>query len=147
MDACFGGTAMRSSARDYIDLGTGAVDRLIFWDPDIYQRELERIFARCWLFVAHESQLPKTGDYITTSMGQDAVIVSRASDHQIRVSLNSCPHRGNRVCFSDHQAFKRCYEMVNLAAFSMLGINHSNRANLSVIALLSASLRMEIGFI
>ena len=92
---------MLMPARDYIDLTTGSVDRRIFWDPDIYERELERIFARCWLFVAHESQLSKTGDYVTASMGQDAVIVSRASDQKIHVSLNSCPHRGNRICFSD----------------------------------------------
>ncbi|HCO44574.1 MAG TPA: aromatic ring-hydroxylating dioxygenase subunit alpha, partial [Gammaproteobacteria bacterium] len=40
----------------YMDLEEGWVDRRIFWDQAIYERELEAIFARCWQFVAHESQ-------------------------------------------------------------------------------------------
>ena len=40
-----------------VDIENGLIDRRIFWDEAIYQRELEKIFARCWLFVAHESQI------------------------------------------------------------------------------------------
>ncbi|MES2534383.1 MAG: aromatic ring-hydroxylating dioxygenase subunit alpha [Pseudomonadota bacterium] len=84
-----------------VDLKNGTIDRRIFWDEGIYALELERIFARCWLFVCHESQIPARGDFITTQMGQDAVIASRAEDGAVHVMLNSCPHRGNRVCFAD----------------------------------------------
>lgn len=79
----------------------GAIDRRIFWDPHIYERELERIFARAWLFVAHESQIAEPGAFLTTYMGEDSVIVARADGGSINVFLNSCPHRGNRVCFAD----------------------------------------------
>lgn len=89
-----------NSLGSLIDYDAGKIDRRIFWDEDIYVRELERIFARCWLFVAHESQIKKFGDFVTTYMGQDAVIVARAKDGSINVMLNSCPHRGNRVCFA-----------------------------------------------
>lgn len=88
------------SLKPLIDYEAGIIDRKIFWDEEIYQRELERIFARCWLFVAHESQIKEFGDFVTTYMGQDAVIVARAKDGSINVMLNSCPHRGNRVCFA-----------------------------------------------
>lgn len=86
---------------DLIDADFGVIDRKIFWDEAIYQNELERIFARSWLFVAHESQLPTPGAFVTTYMGEDSVIVARADDQTINVFLNSCPHRGNRVCFAD----------------------------------------------
>jgi len=85
----------------YVDVAAGTVDRHIFWDETIYQRELEQIFARCWLLVGHESQIPAPGDYLTTAMGEDQVIVVRQSDGSIVALINSCPHRGNRVCHAD----------------------------------------------
>jgi ethylbenzene dioxygenase alpha subunit len=88
-------------ASKFMNLTQGWIDRRIFWEPEIYAQELERIFARSWLFVAHESQIPLAGDFVTANMGEDAVIVTRAADQSIHVSLNSCPHRGNRICFAD----------------------------------------------
>lgn len=54
----------------YMDLKEGWLDRRIFSDAEIYEEELYRIFARSWLFVAHESQLPKAGDFLTTHMAK-----------------------------------------------------------------------------
>jgi ethylbenzene dioxygenase alpha subunit len=88
-------------AADFVDSERGHIDRRIFWDKEIYDRELQQIFARCWLFVAHESQLQEPGAFLTTYMGEDSVIVARGDDLGINVFLNSCPHRGNRVCFAD----------------------------------------------
>jgi len=87
--------------RSLIDLDHGLIDRRIFWDQALYELELERIFARCWLFICHESQIPNKGDFVATSMGEDPVIACCGDDGNIRVLLNSCPHRGNRVCFAD----------------------------------------------
>lgn len=88
-------------AKDLVDWQAGTIDRRIFWDPEIYERELERVFARAWLFVAHESQVEAPGSFVTTYMAQDSVIVTRDDGGAIHVFLNSCPHRGNRVCFAD----------------------------------------------
>ena len=92
---------MTFKAADLVDAEFGTVDRRIFWDGAIYERELERVFARSWLFVAHESQIEEPGAFVTTYMGEDSVIVARTDDGSINVFLNSCPHRGNRVCFAD----------------------------------------------
>lgn len=100
------GAERPAAARDVdfhalIDAGAGRIDRRIFWDPDIYALELERIFARCWNFVAHESQLPQPGSFLTTYIGQDGVIVARDRKSEINVFLNTCTHRGNKVCFAE----------------------------------------------
>jgi len=78
----------------------GVVGRAIFSDPGIYREELERIYKKSWLYLGHESQLPNENDYFTTYMGEDLVIVTR-SDGRVRAFLNSCTHRGMKICRSD----------------------------------------------
>lgn len=79
----------------------GQIPAAIFSDPDISRLEMDRIFNRSWLFVAHESEIPAPGDYVTRSMGEQSVIVSRDEDGCVRVLLNTCRHRGMRVCRAD----------------------------------------------
>jgi 3-phenylpropionate/trans-cinnamate dioxygenase subunit alpha len=79
-------------------LDQGMVDRRMYSDPDIYQLELERVFARSWLPVGHESLIPNPGDFFESYMGEESVIMVRNLDGQVRVLLNSCRHRGNKVC-------------------------------------------------
>ena len=92
---------METDTRGLIDAEKGLVSRRIFIEPDIYQSELERIFARCWLFLCHDSQIPQPGDFFTTYMGEDPVLVVRDTAGQVRAFLNVCRHRGNRLCRAD----------------------------------------------
>jgi len=91
----------RSQAAALYDDKNCSVDRRMFWDEEIYQEELDRIFHRCWLFVAHESQIQEPGQFVSTYMGEDNVLVVRQSDRSIRVLVNSCTHRGNRICHAE----------------------------------------------
>ena len=84
-----------------VDTNGGRVSREIFCNQEIYDQEMEQVFARSWLFVGHESQIPNVGDFMRSRMGEEQVIVTRDKDHQIHVLLNSCRHRGNMVCRYD----------------------------------------------
>jgi phenylpropionate dioxygenase-like ring-hydroxylating dioxygenase large terminal subunit len=90
-----------SGPASLVDPINGLVDRRVFTDPDLHRLELERVFARSWLFVAHESELPRPGDYVTRQMADDPVIVTRGSDGKLHVFLNACTHRGAMVCRAD----------------------------------------------
>jgi phenylpropionate dioxygenase-like ring-hydroxylating dioxygenase large terminal subunit len=85
----------------FVDLEHGLVNRRIFADEAIYRVELERIFGRCWLYLAHESQLPNPGDYVTVTMGEEPVLLCRGLDGKLNAFINTCRHRGNRVCRAD----------------------------------------------
>ena len=51
--------------------------------------------------VGHDSQIPNPGDFFTSFMGEQSVIVVRDNEGKIRVHLNTCPHRGMPVCRED----------------------------------------------
>jgi len=77
-----------------VNMTAGQISREIFVNDEIYQQELERLFARVWLFVGHESQIPKPGDYFVSGMGEESVLLCRDRANKVHVFLNSCRHRG-----------------------------------------------------
>lgn len=79
-------------------LERGEVPLAIYGDPEIWRLELERIFARCWIFVGHESEIPNPGDYVSRAIADNPMIVTRDATGAIHVLLDSCRHRGVKLC-------------------------------------------------
>lgn len=77
------------------------VHRRLYTDPAIFELEMDRIFGRAWLFLAHESQVKSPGDFIRTRIAREDVIVTRAPDGKIRALVNRCTHRGAQVCIAE----------------------------------------------
>lgn len=80
--------------------GVFTVDRNIFTAPAIFDLEMKYIFEGTWIYLAHESQLPKPHDFYTTTIGRQPIILMRNQAGEIHGFLNACPHRGATVCLS-----------------------------------------------
>jgi phenylpropionate dioxygenase-like ring-hydroxylating dioxygenase large terminal subunit len=74
------------------------VHQSIYTDPAIFTAEMTHIFGAVWVYLAHESQIPKNDDFITTKLGLRPIIVLRDSDGVIRALYNRCTHRGTTLC-------------------------------------------------
>ncbi|WOX13629.1 aromatic ring-hydroxylating dioxygenase subunit alpha [Streptomyces sp. N50] len=64
---------------------------------EFFDLDIEAVFARSWLFVAAEAELPEPGDYVTVDIGSYSVIVVRDDDEDVRAFHNVCRHRGARI--------------------------------------------------
>src|SRR6266567_1063675 len=84
-----------------VDIERGMISREVYTSEDIYRQELEQIFMRAWLFVGHESMVPNPGDFAASRMGAEEVLLVRDRKGTIHVFLNTCRHRGMKVCRYD----------------------------------------------
>ena len=66
-------------------------------DDEIFDLEMAHLFANTWVYVGHASQVPKVGDFYTTTVGTQPVVMVRHTDQSVRVLYNRCPHKGVQV--------------------------------------------------
>ncbi|MCY4417493.1 MAG: aromatic ring-hydroxylating dioxygenase subunit alpha [Chloroflexi bacterium] len=81
--------------------GIFRVHRSSMTSTDLFQREQEQIFSRCWIYLGHESEVENPGDYRRRTVAGRPLFFARGRDGQVRVFLNSCPHRGALICRRD----------------------------------------------
>ncbi|MDB5841720.1 MAG: p-cumate dioxygenase [Herminiimonas sp.] len=74
------------------------VNRKVYMDPDILSLEEERIFARCWLYLAHASELAKPGAFVQRKVAGKSILLTRDKDNALNAFYNACTHRGAAVC-------------------------------------------------
>lgn len=73
------------------------VHKSVYTDPELFELEMEHLFAATWIYVGHASQVPNKGDYVTTTIGNQPVLMVRHSDDSIHVLHNRCPHKGTKI--------------------------------------------------
>lgn len=87
------------------------VHKDLFISDEIFQLEMEHLFANTWVYVGHASQVPNVGDYFTTTVGDQQVVMVRHNDNTVRVIHNRCPHKGSMVVnepYGNTGKFFRC---------------------------------------
>ncbi len=90
---------------DYL-IQEGRIHRSVYTSEALFRREMRNIFARAWVFVGHESEIPTPGDFVTRHFGSRPVIITRDRDAAIHVLFNRCAHRGAKVCREDKGSCK-----------------------------------------
>jgi len=75
-----------------------SVHASLYLDPAVFERELEQIFHRGCVYVAHESEVPDPGNFRLSWIGRRSAIVVRGDDRVVRVLMNRCAHRAATVC-------------------------------------------------
>lgn len=90
---------------------TFRVNRAALRDPAVFAAEQDRIWARTWLYLGHESEVANPGDYRVRTLGGRPLIFCRDTDGALHVYFNSCPHRGTTLCRDDagNTRFFRCF--------------------------------------
>jgi len=83
--------AVRALVRD------AEVHRDVYVDQEIFELEMEHLFANTWIHVGHDSQVPNPGDYYTTTIGAQPIIMARHTDGVVHVMYNRCPHKGVKI--------------------------------------------------
>jgi choline monooxygenase len=68
-----------------------------YTDPEVLEREKERVFSHTWQLVGRAEQVKSAGSYFTTTIADEPVIVVRGADEKLRALSNVCRHRAGPV--------------------------------------------------
>jgi benzoate/toluate 1,2-dioxygenase subunit alpha len=79
-----------------------SIHRDVYLEPELFELEMTRLWRRAWIYVGHDSQVPLAGDFYSTQIGREPVIMVRGADSQVRVLPNRCSHKGTKLISATH---------------------------------------------
>jgi choline monooxygenase len=65
----------------------------LYFDPDMFALEREKIFSRHWQVVGHRDQLKNPGDFFTVELQGEPLLLVRGAQGELRGFYNVCRHR------------------------------------------------------
>lgn len=84
--------------RSLLRLEEGLVHSDVYANQAVFELEIEKIFHQGWVYVGHESEVPKPGDYVLRWIGYQSIILNRDDQGKLHLFMNRCRHRANSVC-------------------------------------------------
>jgi Rieske 2Fe-2S family protein len=69
-----------------------------YYDPAQYERELQSLWYRNWVYAFRANTLTQPGSYRTLRIGNQTALVIRDEDGTLRAFHNTCRHRGSELC-------------------------------------------------
>jgi phenylpropionate dioxygenase-like ring-hydroxylating dioxygenase large terminal subunit len=84
-----------------------ALAQEFYTDADIYERDIDEIFLKSWLYAGHSSEIPNVGDWFLFELAGESVIIVRSTESEINAILNVCRHRGSKICLENKGCAKK----------------------------------------
>ena len=78
-------------------LGTELIPKERYISKEYMELEWERMWTKVWNMAGRESDIPNVGDYFTTELGSESLLIVREAEDKVRAFYNVCPHRGNQI--------------------------------------------------
>jgi phenylpropionate dioxygenase-like ring-hydroxylating dioxygenase large terminal subunit len=91
-------TGQRLDVKSLLRLDEGLVHSDVYASPEVFELEVEKIFHQGWVYVGHESEVVKPGDYVLRWIGRQSVILNRDAKGALHLFMNRCRHRANSIC-------------------------------------------------
>lgn len=93
----------RTNPETVLDLVTeNEAHKDLYINNEVFDLEIEHLFRNTWVYVGHGSQVPNKGDYFTTTIANQPLIMVRHSDDTIKILENRCAHRGVELVAQTH---------------------------------------------
>jgi len=73
------------------------VHRALYLDPELFDLEMGRLWRNTWIYLGHDSQVPHPGDFYSTQIAREPLIMIRGGDGRVRVLPNRCAHKGTKL--------------------------------------------------
>jgi choline monooxygenase len=74
-----------------------AIPAAWYTDERVLELEKQTVFSGSWQVAARVDQLAKPGDYVTTEIAGEPIVIVRGGDNQIRAFFNVCRHHAAAV--------------------------------------------------
>jgi choline monooxygenase len=68
-----------------------------YFDPSVLADEQRKVFGRSWQLVGHVSQVRDAGQYFTTLVADEPLLIVRGNDGEVRAMSNVCRHRAGPI--------------------------------------------------
>ena len=75
-----------------------SLQQAFYTDAGIYQRDVEAVFLKSWIYAGHVSEVPSVGDWFLFELAGESAIIVRSDADEISALINVCRHRGSRIC-------------------------------------------------
>tara|TARA_R100001086_G_scaffold248914_1_gene187004 strand:- start:513 stop:1844 length:1332 start_codon:yes stop_codon:yes gene_type:complete len=80
------------------EAGSFRVHRDAYRSDEVFEREKALIFNKCWLYLGHQTELKKKGDFFARRVGGRDIIFNLDKNGKVGAHYNTCTHRASKIC-------------------------------------------------